>query len=235
MNSPKIIFEDDSFMVLDKPAGWIVNDAATVKDQPTIQGWLARENKSGIARDLELRSGVVHRLDKETSGILLVAKTKEAFESLQNEFKERKVKKTYVALAHGLIDPGEGRIEATVGRLPWRRDRFGVLAGGREAATGYKVLGNYKKDGEEFSLVELYPETGRTHQIRIHLKHIGHPIVGDSFYAGRKTARKDRTWCPRLFLHASGISFIHPVTLKEVKFSSELSSDLDIVLKSLES
>lgn len=224
MTSPNIIYEDDSLMVLDKPAGWITNAASTTKDQPTVEAWLKIP--------LE-RSGIVHRIDKETSGILLAAKTKEAFENLQAQFKERKVKKTYTALVHGEVIDKEGVIKETVGRLPWRRDRFGVLPGGREATTRYRVLNSYNKESDKFTLLELSPETGRTHQIRIHLKHIGHPIVSDEFYAGRKTARKDRKWCPRLFLHASEITFAHPKTGAQSKFKSALPKDLDVVLYSL--
>ena len=171
----------------------------------------------------------MHRLDKETSGILIVAKTKKAFENLQQQFKDRKISKTYTALVHGQVEPKEGTIEAPVGRLPWRRDRFGVLPGGREATTGYKVREYYK----DYTLLELKPKTGRTHQIRIHLKHLGHPVVADTFYAGRKTARADRLWCPRLFLHASGISFTHPETGKEISFKSKLPADLLQVLTNL--
>ena len=183
--------------------------------------------------DREFRDGIVHRLDKETSGILLIAKTKEAFEKLQSEFKSREVQKTYIALLHGKVEPLEGRIEATVGRLPWRRDRFGVLPGGRESATEYKVLKFYPAERGGYSLTEFYPKTGRTHQIRIHAKHIGHAIVSDEFYAGRKTARNDRKFCPRLFLHASGIKFIHPLTGKEIEFKSDLPEDLKAVLGTL--
>ena len=228
VQTPRKIYEDSSILVLDKPSGWIVNDAATVKEQPTIQSWL----------NLPLeRSGIVHRLDKETSGLLLVAKTKEAFENLQAQFKARKVKKTYIALVHGQVEPKEGSIEAPVGRLPWRRDRFGVLPGGREAVTKYKVSKYFVKtdDGKasHFTLLELEPKTGRTHQIRIHLKHIGHPIVADEFYAGRKTARNDRKWCPRLFLHAGEIIFFHPKTGKEISFKSNLPDGLNNVILSL--
>lgn len=223
---PKILFEDDEILVLNKPSGWITNDAETTKDQPTVQAWLRRSFNFPIFEFENLRNGIVHRLDKETSGLLLVAKTVDAFEELQRQFKSREVEKTYTALAHGRLEPGEGKIEATVGRLPWRRDRFGVLPGGREATTEYKVLASYTWQDGEYSLVELKPKTGRTHQIRIHLKHIGHAIVADQFYAGRKTSRKDRKWCPRLFLHASGISFTHPKTKKSLTFKSELPSDL---------
>ena len=227
--NPTIIFEDESILVLAKPSGWITNDASTTTTQPVIQTWLRENLKYLLVGDRDRRDGIVHRLDKETSGLLVVAKTITAFENLQSQFKERKVAKTYIALAHGEVIPKEGKIEASVGRLPWRRQRFGVLPGGREAVTNYKVLKTLSKDNEKFSLVELYPKTGRTHQIRIHLKFIGHPIVGDNFYAGRKTSRDDRLWCPRLFLHAAKISFFHPETGKELTFESELPKDLNLV------
>ena len=233
MNILEIIFQDDSILVLNKPSGWITNDASTTTDQPVIQTWLRGNLKYPLIGDRDRRDGIVHRLDKETSGLLVVAKTSQAFENLQNQFKERKIKKTYLALVHGEVIPKEGKIEASVGRLPWQRQRFGVLPGGREAVTNYKVLKMLNKDNEKFSLVELYPKTGRTHQIRIHLKFIGHPVVGDFFYAGRKTAREDRLWCPRLFLHASKISFFHPETPEELNFESNLPKDLEKVFTSL--
>ena len=230
---PKIIYEDSSLLVLDKPAGWIVNEASTTKDQPVLQTWLSQKDYP-LARSLAERRGIVHRLDKETSGIIIVAKTKSAFEALQRQFKERQVKKTYLALVHGVLDEKVGEIEAPVGRLPWRRDRFGVLPGGREALTSYQVIDYFTRDGEEYSLVEAKPKTGRTHQIRIHLKYLGHPVVADEFYAGRKTARRDRIWCPRLFLHAASIEFFHPERGQKVKFSSGLPADLAVALVTLE-
>ena len=227
---PKIIFEDDSLFVVDKPSGWITNEAGTTKVQPVLQTWMRNNFDYPVKRDGEVRYGIVHRLDKETSGILLVAKTKEAFAKLQAEFKGRKVQKTYTALLHGKVEPLEGKIEATIGRLPWRRDRFGVLGGGRESVSEYKVVEFYPEERGGYSLVEFHPKTGRTHQIRVHAKHIGHAIVADEFYAGRKTARNDRKWCPRLFLHASAIKFVHPETNKSVEFESKLPQDLQKVL-----
>lgn len=230
---PKIIYEDATLLALDKPAGWIVNEAATTKKQPVLQSWLSKRDFP-LAKSREERSGIVHRLDKETSGVILVAKTKSAFESLQKQFKERKVKKTYLALLHGALNEKVGDIEVPVGRLPWRRDRFGVLAGGRSSKSSFEVLAEYQKDGERFSLVEVTPQTGRTHQVRIHFKYLGHPVVSDEFYAGRKTSRGDRKWCPRLFLHASAIEFFHPERGQKVKFSSGLPDDLAAVLVTLE-
>lgn len=229
MNDIKIIFEDDDIIVLDKPAGITVNRSETTKGD-TIQDWLEeklRFQSLGLNRESDFfkRAGIVHRIDKETSGILLVAKTPEAFENLQKQFKERIVKKTYIALAHGKLT-GEGKINIPVGRLPWNRTRFGVLAGGREALTTYKVLSNPEIGKDKLSLIELYPETGRTHQIRVHLKYINHPIFSDDFYAGRKTARNDRKILPRLFLHAKKISFINPTTGKNLTFESDLPKEL---------
>ena len=230
MLEPTIIYEDDSFFVVDKSSGWITDSSNTTTNQPVIQKWIS-DNYLYEANNFEHRNGIVHRLDKETSGILLVAKTEIAFSELQRQFKERLVHKTYTALVHGIVEPAEGIINETVGRLPWRRDRFGVLADGREAITKYKTVSSYTLNSGLYTLLSLEPQTGRTHQIRIHLKHIGYPIVADEFYAGRKTARNDRKWCPRLFLHAGSIKFIHPITKKEVEFNSPLPQDLADILK----
>lgn len=233
-----IIFEDKNLLVLDKPAGITVNRSDTTKNEQTVQDWVEeREKNQKINIDKESdfykRAGIVHRLDKETSGILLVAKDEQSFRNLQKQFKERLVKKRYLALAHGKIKIKEGEIKAPVGRLPWNRKRFGILAGGRESLTKYKLI-NYlvsKKNKSDFySLVELFPETGRTHQIRVHLKYINHPIFSDFLYAGRKTARTDRKFLDRVFLHASKISFIHPKTNKTINFESPLPPKLDSFL-----
>jgi 23S rRNA pseudouridine1911/1915/1917 synthase len=239
---PKIIFEDERLIILDKPTGWVVNESQTTKHQKVIQRWLTKESYA-LAKSADMRSGIVHRLDKETSGVLVVAKTKEAFKNLQAQFKARKVEKTYRALVHEKVEPKNGIIKVPVGRLPWNRERFGVIPGGREAETRYRVISNFQfpiskrkapsSAYKNFTLLELKPKTGRTHQIRVHLKYLGHPVVSDEFYAGRKTARADRTWCPRLFLHASKISFKHPKTAKKVSFESNLAKDLRKSLKTL--
>lgn len=231
---PKIIFQDESLFVVEKPAGWITNEADTTTTQPVLQKWVRENFDYPLKGNIELRDGIVHRLDKETSGIILVAKTKESFEKLQSEFNNREVQKTYTALLHGKVEPTEGKIEAEVGRLPWRRDRFGVVPGGRASESLYKVIKFIPGDRGGYSLTEFHPKTGRTHQIRIHAKHIGHAIVADEFYAGGKTARNDRKWCPRLFLHASAIKFIHPVTGAEMEFKSDIPEDLASALKSLQ-
>lgn len=230
---PKVVFEDKDLLVIDKPPGWIVNEAETTKCQPVVQPWIAANFKFQISNDKLFRNGIVHRLDKETSGILLVAKTKKAFENLQSQFKKRQVEKVYTALVHGKVEPEEETVKVPVGRLPWNRERFGVIPGGRSAETFYKVSAYYILDTTHYTLLTLYPKTGRTHQIRIHLKYLKHPIVSDEFYTGRKTARNDREWCPRLFLHASEIKFNHPKSGKSVSFKTDLPSDLKSALGSL--
>jgi 23S rRNA pseudouridine1911/1915/1917 synthase len=242
MNEIKVLYEDEDILILDKPSGVIVNKADTTKGEFTVQDWLEARFKdkflSTEEHDFHKRAGIVHRIDKETSGILIVAKNLASFENLQAQFKERKVEKSYVALAHGKIDLTEGEISVPVGRLPWNRTRFGVLAGGKESTTYYKVIAQFKspaKQSEYLTLVELYPKTGRTHQIRVHLKHINHPIFGDELYAGRKTSRDDRKFLERFFLHAKKISFFHPKTGKRVEFESELPDELQNVLGSLKS
>ncbi len=237
---PKVVFEDDSLLVLDKPAGMVVNRAETTKKEKTIQDWLEEKLKFGNLKkkffgypDFLNRSGIVHRLDKETSGLLLVAKTPEAFANLQRQFKERKVKKKYLALVHGKVEPKEGEISLPVGRLPWDREKFGVVPGGKKAKTRYKVLKYFLrpdlgKDQPFFTLLELSPETGRTHQIRVHLKYLNYPLVADQKYGGRKISREDRKWCQRLFLHAFYLGFYHPENGKFIEFSTDIPSDLRV-------
>lgn len=258
---PKIIYEDKEVLVLDKPAGMVVNKADTTKAGETVQEWVEKYLK--VPQEDEVprvpqgeitrgtcdtfdsrgtflaRAGIVHRIDKETSGLLLVAKTPEAFTELQRQFKAREVKKKYLALVLGKVKPQEGVINAPVGRLPWDRKKFGVFPGGREAKTPYKVLNYYSQITNNsvtnnFSLLSLSPTTGRTHQIRVHLRYLGYPVVADDLYAGRKTGREQRLWCSRLFLHAAYLEFAHPKTGKRMSLESELPEDLKKALEFLE-
>lgn len=231
---PEIIYEDNEILVLDKPSGWITNDSQTVSNQAVVQKWIFENFNFDLSKDRARRSGIVHRLDKETSGILVVAKTLASFDYLQEQFKKRLIIKDYTALVHGDVVPTEGNIEVPVGRLPWARKKFGILPGGRESRTLYKALCIYKNKESKFTLLKLQPKTGRTHQIRIHMKYLGYPIVSDEVYAGRKTSRNDRKWCPRLFLHATGISLKTRVDSGILKIESRLSPDLKKVLDSLE-
>lgn len=228
------VFEDTDILVINKPPGWIVTEASTTGSTPVLQTLLKNEYDFETAKNREFRSGIVHRLDKETSGALIIAKNKKAFKNIQIQFKKRIVKKKYLALLHGKIEVEEGMINVPVGRLPWNRERFGVLPGGREAVSYYRLKDIYKKQSNYFSLVEFKPVTGRTHQIRIHSKYINHPLVSDNFYAGRKTSRNDRKWCPRLFLHAWKIQFEHPVSGNLIEIEVPLFKDLSDCLGELE-
>lgn len=238
----KIIFEDEQFLVLDKPAGIVVNKSDSAKEI-TVQEWM--ENKlteeghvvtgdSEIEKEFVSRGGVVHRLDKDTSGLLLLAKNPDSFEKLKNQFKERTVAKKYLTLVHGDVKPPEGQIDAPIERSPFNRMHFGVFPGGREAQTVYRKQANYEwmqgKEKEVFSLLEVEPKTGRTHQIRVHMKYVNHPVVSDPIYGGRKNLQQDLEFCPRLFLHAFEISFLHPITGEKLAFKAELPLELQKVL-----
>ncbi|OGG06079.1 hypothetical protein A3D05_04235 [Candidatus Gottesmanbacteria bacterium RIFCSPHIGHO2_02_FULL_40_24] len=233
-----VIYEDDDLLVIDKPSGMIVNKAETVTEE-TVADWAGKKlnlpGKSGDKSDFTNRSGIVHRLDKDTSGLLLIAKNKKAFDKLQEQFLKRTVKKKYIALVHGRLPDSTNIIKAPVGRLPWNRRKFGVLAAGRDAETKIKVKSFFKKGpGNKYTLLEAEPVTGRTHQIRIHLKHIFHSIVSDRLYSGRKTLKQDEKIFPRLFLHACRLSFIHPVTTELITVTSPMPSDLEKALGNLE-
>lgn len=244
-----IEFEDEDIVIINKPAGIVVNRAESVKS-PSIQDWAdakiirppadlppKRDPASGRKNNVEEfinRSGVVHRIDKETSGIMLIAKNPAAFVTLQDQFKRRIVQKTYIALVHGKVVTSKGSINAPIGRLPWNRKHFGILPGGKEAQTDFTVTDVYQHKTEYFTLLKLTPLTGRTHQIRVHLKYLGNSVVSDPLYAGRKLYRADKRWCPRLFLHAAAISFTHPQTNQLLSFTSLLPPDLDTALKTLD-
>lgn len=219
----EIIYEDENTLVVNKPAGMIVNDSATAGGQNTLQAWL-RSDKGIVTVE---RNGIVHRLDKDTSGILLAAKNEATMQFLQAQFKERQVDKTYLALVHGKLQVRSSEIVAPIARHPFNRQRFGVSIGGKEAATAYSVREVYQKDKSDFySLIEVMPKTGRTHQIRVHFKHINHPLVADIWYTGRKTAKKDLKWCPRLFLHAYKLAIKLPGKSQKTEFEAALPTDL---------
>ncbi len=239
---PQIIYQNDDFLVINKPAGMIVNNADTSRDEFTVQDWVEekikkqKENSNNVETDFEKRGGIVHRLDKETSGALIIALTEDAFTKLQSQFKNREVEKVYLALCHGQM-VAEGEINVPIGRLPWNRMRFGVIPQGRESYTKFKTLKHFTfvngREKEKLSLVEVYPKTGRTHQIRVHLQYAGHPIFADSLYSGRKTYARDKKFLGRHFLHASKITITNPVTEKRQTFEAplvaELSSFLDFI------
>jgi 23S rRNA pseudouridine1911/1915/1917 synthase len=235
-----IVFEDGEMLAVNKPSGMVVNKADTTKGVVTLQDWaeeylrIPQGSLNHERDDFINRGGIVHRLDKETSGILLLAKTEKSFYALQGQFKERTTEKTYKALVHGVVVPQNGEIAVPVGRLPWNRMRFGVVADGREAVTRYETDAIYMFKGqnkERLSLLTVYPKTGRTHQIRVHLKHINHPIFSDFLYAGRKTARDDRQVLDRVFLHAYSIAFTHPVSGESMTLTAPLAPELEEFLR----
>jgi 23S rRNA pseudouridine1911/1915/1917 synthase len=229
-----VLYEDDSLLVINKPAGVVVNRADSVKEE-TIQDWSAIKLHLPSGQvpkdDFASRAGIVHRIDRETSGILLIAKNPESFMELQRQFKEREVKKTYCAIVHGKLVPEDGQVDAPIGRLPWNRQQFGIVPGGKDALTRYNTVKTFVASGEEVTLVELYPETGRTHQIRVHMKYLNHPLLGDYLYAGRKTSRDDRVWAERVMLHAYKISFFHPVTKKPLELTSPMPDDMNRIIE----
>ncbi len=232
-----ILFEDESFLAINKPVGVVVNRAESVKGE-TIQDWMEQQYPIFVHQQGETpeqsafvdRSGVVHRIDKETSGILLIAKTIISFIELQRQFKEHIIKKTYLAIVHGELVPKEGEVRAPVGRLPWNKERFGIGPGGKDSVTKYAVVKTIEKEGEKLTLVSLYPETGRTHQIRVHMKYINHPLLGDYLYAGRKTSRDDREWAPRVMLHAWKMVLQHPQTGKELAIDAPIPDDMNSII-----
>jgi 23S rRNA pseudouridine1911/1915/1917 synthase len=229
-----ILYEDDDLLVINKPAGMVVHPAAGNWQGTLVNAVLFH------APDLEgvggaHRPGIVHRLDKDTSGVILVAKNDASHRELQAQFKNREVEKTYLALVYGGMSPEQGEINAAVGRDPRDRKRMGVVAAshGRPAGTGYETLRKFRMEatGERLSLLAVRPFTGRTHQIRVHLAHVHHPIVGDEVYGPR---RKLPFACPRQFLHAERLRFRLPSTGHPVEFTAPLPADLRSVLDRLE-
>ncbi len=245
-----IIFEDSEIVVIDKPSGLVCNRAETVKEE-TIQDWMDQryklqelEPKTDDEKYFRERSGLVHRLDRETSGVMVLAKTVPSFVALLKQFKERGVQKTYMALTHGYWSAREGEISLPIGRRRDDRKKFGVREDGRESVTQYEVMSEYtswefpkelKVDDRGyvgFSLVIFKPKTGRTHQIRVHAKQMGHPLVGDMDYAGRKRSREDRKWAHRVMLQSQRIEFEHPRNGKRINFESS-GEEVNEVLKYL--
>jgi 23S rRNA pseudouridine1911/1915/1917 synthase len=264
---------------VNKPAGLVVNKAKTVKEE-TLEDWL--EQKLGAERltakfwqnnlsyqdlmpavfdtefgqPLEIwqeRRGIIHRLDKDTSGILVLAKNPGALLNLLAQFKNRQTKKTYLALVHGHFDEKHGHIIAPMSRSIHNRLKFAVNSEGRVASTDYQVKNEFTGLKEDFlpllvaasrfkmkkvkelyqagfSLLQLEPKTGRTHQIRVHMSTMQHPIVGDRLYAGKKRIKLDAFWCKRQFLHATAIEFTHPRTKNKMLIEAPLANDLKTVL-----
>jgi len=231
-----IIYEDDSLVVLNKAAGLVVHPAAGVPSG-TLANALAFHFQKLSAHAGALRPGIVHRLDRDTSGLMVVAKTETAHEHLADQFRAREVFKSYVALAHGCVKEESGRIEEPLARDPRNRTRMGVVRGGRPALSLYRVRRAY----ERFTLLDVQIKTGRTHQIRVHLAYLKHPVVGDKIYnGGRDTTISDvRVRAAiralgRQFLHAAELGFRHPQTGETLRFDAPLPPQLSQMLEALE-
>ncbi len=217
-----IIYEDDDILVVDKPAGLTVHPAPGHPSHTLVNAILAHFPHLTDISD-SLRPGIVHRLDKDTSGVMLVAKTRAAQLDLVNQFKSRTVLKIYLVLVKGRLTPEQGIIEAALGRDPGNRKRMAVVTGGREARTEYRVI----KHLDSYTLVEVRLETGRTHQIRVHLAAIGYPVMGDATY-GVKTP-----YLSRQFVHAHRLGIKLPSSGEYMEFISELAEDLEAALKDI--
>ncbi|MCK8624119.1 RluA family pseudouridine synthase [Apilactobacillus sp. M161] len=207
-----IVYEDDDVLVVNKPQGMVVHPSPGHPDKTLVNALLYHTPLSNI--NGTFRPGIVHRIDKDTSGLLMVAKNNHAHESLSNQLKEKSNIREYVALVHGNIKEDKGTINAPIGRSEKDRKKQAIVADGRNAVTHFKVLERF--DGQ-YTLVSCILETGRTHQIRVHMKYIGHPLVGDPLYGPRKTIKG-----PGQFLHAMKLGFVHPVTHKELIFEAPL-------------
>jgi len=216
----KVVYEDKDLIVVDKPAALLVHPAAGQHTGTLVNAILARCPDLGEING-SIRPGIVHRLDKDTSGLMMVAKNEAAQRSLSRQIKQRSIKKVYLALVLGHLSPERGAIDAPIGRHPGDRKRMAVVSGGREARTEYKVL----KYFDDYTLVEAMPETGRTHQIRVHFAAIGHPIFGDHVYGKRSPL------LGRQFLHAHRLGFKLPSSGEFVEFTSELPLELQEVLE----
>ena len=215
-----IIYEDADLLVVDKPAGLTVYPAPGHPSHTLVNAILSHIPE---LPGNTLRPGIVHRLDKDTSGLMVVARNSQAQDNLINQFRERQVVKIYLVLVKGHLVPERGAIEAPIGRDPRNRQRMAVVDGGREARTGYQVV----KYMDKHTMLEVRMETGRTHQIRVHLAAIGFPVVGDKTYGVKSP------YLSRQFLHAARLGFHLPATGKYVEFESELPPDLAQALKDI--
>jgi 23S rRNA pseudouridine1911/1915/1917 synthase len=219
-----IIYEDDILLAVNKPAGMVVHPALGHTSGTLVNAVLAHCPQIADVGGLE-RAGIVHRLDKDTSGLILVAKDEATRAALQRQFKRRRVVKTYLALVEDQVQPREGVIEAPVGRDKRQRKRMAVVRRGREAQTTYRVIEYFA----DHTLLEVRPYTGRTHQVRVHLAWLGYPVVGDRIY-GR---RRQRLLRDRHFLHAAQLRFTHPTAGEEMGLKAPLPPELSAVLKRL--
>lgn len=220
-----IIYEDNDIIVVNKPKGMVVHPANGNPDGTMVNAIMAicKDSLSGIGG--EIRPGIVHRLDKDTSGLLIVAKNDLAHVNMSEQIKRHEVKKTYIALVRGVVKENEATINMPIGRSNSDRKKMSVTKNGKNAITHIKVLKRYDK----YTLLEINIETGRTHQIRVHLAHIGYPVIGDYIYSNGKNEFGAEGQC----LHAKCLEFRHPITEKEMKLEAPLPEYFENIIKEL--
>lgn len=219
-----VLYEDDDVIVINKPQGMVVHPAAGNRAGTLVNALLAHCRGLSAIGGKE-RPGIVHRLDKDTSGVLVVAKNDDAHVSLQKQIQAREARREYLAIVHGRVREERGRINAPIGRHPVDRKRMAVIAGGRPAVTDYEVLERFPG----YTLVRAILQTGRTHQIRVHMAHLGHPVVGDPVYGARRSPWNLKGQC----LHAQRLAFRHPRTGAWMSFTAPLPPDMEKVLADL--
>ena len=218
-----IYYEDDDVIVINKPSGMVVHPALGNYSGTLVNALMYHcKDLSGIGG--VNRAGIVHRIDKDTSGLLVCCKSDLAMKSLSHQFLEKTVDRKYIAICYGVINHNLGRIDAPLGRDPENRKRYAIVDDGKHAVTNFKVLERFK----EYSLLELQLETGRTHQIRVHMKYIGHPVVGDPLYGPRNVIGDHGQ-----YLHAQTLGFTHPRTGERLEFTSPLPDFFTEFLESL--
>ncbi len=223
-----IVYEDADLIVVNKPAGLVVHPGAGNPRGTLVNALLYHCPTLSVGG--AVRPGIVHRLDKDTSGLLVVAKNDLAHQRLQQQFKRREVRKQYLALVYGALRTDSGYIQAPIGRHPVQRVKMAVVEKGREARTRWTVRARYvDAAGRPYTLLDVLLETGRTHQIRVHCAWLGHPLVGDTLYGPQRPALS----APRQCLHAAALSFTHPIAGTPLSFSAPLPEDFQSVLDSL--
>ena len=227
-----VLYEDDDVAAVSKPPGVVAHPVGSKSAGVTMADLIAKRWPAVAGVGPAERHGLVHRLDKDTSGVVLVAKTARAFEALTAQFAERQVEKRYTALVEGVPAVPRGRIDAPVGRHYAKGERMTVHPDGRHAETKYEIVetvGDAGRGGAAYALLDVWPSTGRTHQIRVHLAALGHPVAGDTAYG----ATERPVGLGRQFLHAAEIKFVHPVTGKQIRVKDPLPADLAAFLKEL--
>lgn len=210
-----VIYEDKDCVVIDKPIGVLTHSKGEFNPEPTVASWLESREGFDFPKDDSTRSGIVHRLDRATSGVMICAKNQPALKHLQKQFQDKKAKKTYIARVTGEVEPAEAVIDVPIERNPKQPQRFRAGRNGKTAQTAYKIIGRVGQD----TLLELMPATGRTHQLRVHLDYIKHPIIGDTFYDGKPAER--------LFLHAQKLEITLPNKSRQT-FEANLPTEFNM-------